>query len=75
MEQIATMMFGPVNCRVGSLEMDVGQAEYFTPVNCRVGSLENYFFSSSSYSSVNCRVGSLEICGDFCVLLVALTAV
>ena len=49
-----------VNCRIGSLEMEIKTCLAITDVNCRIGSLEKTVFSRHPRHIVNCRIGSLE---------------
>ena len=57
------LLWGDVNCRVGSLESKaIKDCGHFT-VNCRVGSLEINKTLLEDNFEVNCRVGSLESLG------------
>ena len=50
-----------MNCRIGSLEIDLVHDTGKQCVNCRIGSLEKLFAAGNAIASVNCRIGSLEI--------------
>ena len=49
-----------VNCRIGSLEMEVDDVVKALEVNCRIGSLESIRRRTFAVGIVNCRIGSLE---------------
>ena len=50
----------PVNCRIGSLEINADVVSIKSQVNCRIGSLEIRKYSVHMTKRVNCRIGSLE---------------
>ena len=48
-----------VNCRIGSLEIEISWKWDDVMVNCRIGSLEIVIHEENHVRPVNCRIGSL----------------
>ena len=50
----------PVDCRIGSLEIERAAVPHGIRVDCRIGSLENNAVVQHTQNFVDCRKGSLE---------------